>query len=194
MPDVAFADPVAITCEECGGRRFNSTALGYSYRGKTIEEVLSMTVTQALAFFSERKICDPLRLLQDVGLGYMTLGQPLSTLSGGEVQRLKLASELTKSGQIYIFDEPTTGLHRRDVQVLLTLLRRLVSRGNTVIVVEHRLDVVAQADWVMDMGPGAGDQGGCLLFAGTPQELLKCSTSETARFLAEAAGVSDKQS
>lgn len=130
MPDVAFADPVAITCEECGGRRYNPTALSYTYQGKTIEQVLALTVTEALSFFAQRQIREPLQLLQAVGLGYMTLGQPLSTLSGGEVQRLKLASELTKSGNIYIFDELTTGLHRNDVHLLLKLLRQLVNQGN----------------------------------------------------------------
>ena len=118
--------------------------------------------------------------------GYMTLGQPLSTLSGGEVQRLKLASELTKSGNISIFDEPTTGLHLNDVQLLLKLLRQLVDQGNTVIVVEHRLEVIAQADWIIDMGPGAGDCGGSVIFTGTPRQLLGCRESETARFLREA--------
>lgn len=186
MPDVAFADPVAITCEECGGRRYNPTALSYTYQDKTIEQVLALTVTEALSFFTQRQICEPLQLLQAVGLGYMTLGQPLSTLSGGEVQRLKLASELTKSGNIYIFDEPTTGLHRNDVQLLLKLLRQLVDQGNTVIVVEHRLEVIAQADWIIDMGPGAGDRGGSVVFTGTPRQLLDCRESETARFLREA--------
>lgn len=186
MPEVAFADPVAIPCEECGGRRYNPTALSYTYRGQTIESVLSMTVTEALQFFTRRQITEPLQLLQDVGLGYMTLGQPLSTLSGGEVQRLKLASELTKTGNVYIFDEPTTGLHHSDVQQLLQLLRRLVSQGNTVIVVEHRLEVAAQADWIIDMGPGAGDQGGQVVFTGTPAQLLRCENSETDRFLREA--------
>ena len=124
-----------------------------------------------------------------VGLGYLTLSRRTDTLSGGEVQRLKLASELTKSGNIYIFDEPTAGLHHRDVQQLLHLLRRLVSQGNTVIVVEHRLEVIAQADWIIDIGPGAGDRGGQALFTGTPDQLITFPGSETARFLRKAAGV-----
>lgn len=124
-----------------------------------------------------------------VGLGYLILSRRTDTLSGGEVQRLKLASELTKSGNIYIFDEPTAGLHHRDVQQLLHLLRRLVSQGNTVIVVEHRLEVIAQADWIIDIGPGAGDRGGQALFTGTPDQLIAFPGSETARFLREAAGV-----
>lgn len=124
-----------------------------------------------------------------VGLGYLTLSRRTDTLSGGEVQRLKLASELTKSGNIYIFDEPTAGLHHRDVQQLLHLLRRLVSQGNTVIVVEHRLEVIAQADWIIDIGPGAGDRGGQVLFTGTPDQLIAFPGSETARFLRKTAGV-----
>lgn len=124
-----------------------------------------------------------------VGLGYLTLSRRTDTLSGGEVQRLKLASELTKSGNIYIFDEPTAGLHHRDVQQLLHLLRRLVSQGNTVIVMEHRLEVIAQADWIIDIGPGAGDRGGQVLFTGTPDQLIAFPGSETARFLRKAAGV-----
>ena len=184
-PDVAFADPVTIRCEECGGRRYNPTALSYTYREKTIEQVMGLTVEQALAFFEQTNIRTPLQSLQEVGLGYVTLGQPTSTLSGGEIQRLKLASELHKSGNIYVLDEPTTGLHSQDVKHLLGLLRRLVSRGNTVVVVEHRLELIAAADWIIDMGPGGGTQGGEVLFAGTPEELLCCSGSETGWYLAK---------
>ncbi len=187
-PDVAFADPVAILCEECGGRRFNPTALSYTYHGKNIEEVLNLTVNQAVEFFPQEKISGPLSTLQEVGLGYMTLGQPTSTLSGGEVQRLKLASELHKKGNIYILDEPTTGLHNRDVEALLALLRRLVNQGNTVIVVEHRLELIAASDWVIDMGPEGGDKGGEILFTGTPQQLAQCSRSQTGKYLAIASG------
>lgn len=183
MPDVAFADPVTIRCEECGGRRYNRTALGYTYQGKNIEEVMSLTIDQALEWFTEPKIRRPLSALQEVGLGYMTLGQPTSTLSGGETQRLKLASELQKSGNIYILDEPTTGLHSRDVARLLDLLRRLVDQGNTVVVVEHRPELIAAADWVIDMGPGGGNRGGEVLFAGTPEALADCERSETGRYL-----------
>ena len=184
-PDVAFADPVTIRCEECGGRRYNPTALSYTYREKTIEQVMGLTVEQALAFFEQTNIRTPLQSLQEVGLGYVTLGQPTSTLSGGEIQRLKLASELHKSGNIYVLDEPTTGLHSQDVKHLLGLLRRLVSRGNTVVVVEHRMELIAAADWIIDMGPGGGTQGGEVLFAGTPEELLCCSGSETGWYLAK---------
>ena len=184
LPEVAFADPVAILCEECGGRRYNPTALSYTYRGKNIEQILSLTVTQALEFFDQPKITGPLRALQEVGLGYMTLGQPTATLSGGEIQRLKLASELKKSGELYVLDEPTTGLHHRDVEHLIGLLRRLVDQGNTVVVVEHRLEVIAAADWVIDMGPEGGAGGGQVLFAGTPGELVNCPASETGKYLA----------
>lgn len=182
-PDVAFADPVAIRCEECGGRRYNPTALGYTYQGKNIEQVMSLTIDQALEWFTEPKIRRPLLALKEVGLGYMTLGQPTSTLSGGETQRLKLASELQTSGNIYVLDEPTTGLHSRDVARLLELLRRLVDQGNTVVVVEHRPELIAAADWVIDMGPGGGNRGGEVLFAGTPENLCRCPLSETGRFL-----------
>ena len=183
MPDVAFADPVAILCEECGGHRYNPTALSYRYQGKTIEEVMDLTILQALEFFPQPKIRERLQALADVGLGYMTLGQPTSTLSGGENQRLKLASELHKAGNIYVLDEPTTGLHNEDVMVLLGLLRRLVAQGNTVVVVEHRMELIAAADWIIDMGPGGGSAGGEVLFTGTPTELLHWENSETGKYL-----------
>ena len=185
-PEVAFADPVAILCEECGGRRYNPTALSYTYNEKNIEQVMGFTVTQALAFFTQPKIREPLRTLQDVGLGYMTLGQPTSSMSGGEIQRLKLAGELNKAGNIYVLDEPSTGLHNQDVAQLLTLLRRLVSQGNTVLIVEHRLKLIAAADWVIDMGPGGGSRGGEVLFTGTPGGLIICGKSETGRYLRRA--------
>lgn len=182
-PDVAFADPVTILCEECQGHRYNSTALEYQYHGKNIEQVMAFTVSEALEFFPQQKIRTRLQCLEDVGLGYITLGQPTSTLSGGEVQRLKLASELHKEGNIYILDEPTTGLHHRDVVCLLQLLCWLVEQGNTVVVIEHRQEMIAAADWVIDMGPEGGKQGGQVLFCGTPQQLLHCEQSITGRFL-----------
>ena len=182
-PEVAFADPVTIRCEECGGRRYNPTALGYTFQGKNIEEVMSLTIDQALEWFTQPKIRGPLSALQEVGLGYMTLGQPTSTLSGGETQRLKLASELRTSGNVYVLDEPTAGLHSRDVARLLELLRRLVDQGNTVVVVEHRPELIAAADWVIDMGPGGGNRGGEVLFTGPPEALAACDWSETGRYL-----------
>lgn len=183
LPDVAFADPVAILCEECMGKRYNPTALSYPYQGKNIEEVMSLTIHQALEFFPQPKIHERLQCMLDVGLGYMTLGQPTSTLSGGEVQRLKLASELHKQGNVYVLDEPTTGLHNRDVARLLQLLRRIVTAGNTVIVVEHRQELIAQADWIIDLGPEGGRKGGKVMFTGTPEQLLACADSLTGQYL-----------
>ncbi len=183
-------------CPACGGSGLNPAALasrinGYNivdYNGMQVSDLVGVleNIRDPLGASLARQILVGLQAMVRVGLGYLTLSRRTDTLSGGEVQRLKLASELTKTGNIYIFDEPTTGLHHRDVQQLLQLLRRLVSQGNTVIAVEHRLEVVAQADWVIDMGPGAGDQGGRVVFTGTPEQLLRCEGSETARFLREA--------
>ena len=183
LPDVAFADPVAILCEECMGKRYNPTALSYPYQGKNIAEVMSLTIHQALEFFPQPKIHERLQCMLDVGLGYMTLGQPTSTLSGGEVQRLKLASELHKQGNVYVLDEPTTGLHNQDVARLLQLLRRIVTAGNTVIVVEHRQELIAQADWIIDLGPEGGRKGGKVMFTGTPEQLLAGADSLTGQYL-----------
>ena len=144
---------------------------------------MSLTIEQAMEFFTEEKVRRPLQSMMDVGLGYMTLGQPTSTLSGGEVQRVKLASELHKEGNIYILDEPTTGLHNRDIEKLLSLLRQLVAQHNTVVIVEHRLELIAQADWIIDMGPEGGSEGGKVLFCGMPDELLKCFDSKTGSYL-----------
>ena len=143
---------------------------------------MSLTIEQAMEFFTEEKVRRPLQSMMDVGLGYMTLGQPTSTLSGGEVQRVKLASELHKEGNIYILDEPTTGLHNRDIEKLLSLLRQLVAQHNTVVIVEHRLELIAQADWIIDMGPEGGSEGGEVLFCGTPDELIHCSASKTGNY------------
>lgn len=181
--DMAFAEPVVVVCEECGGHRYNSTALSYTYKGRNIEEIMGLTIEQAMDFFPSKKIRKLLQGMVDVGLGYLTLGQPTSTLSGGEIQRLKLASELNNSGNIYILDEPSTGLHSQDIEKLLGLLRKLVEQQNTVIIVEHRLELIAQADWVIDIGPDGGSNGGNVLFCGTPRELIACSTSKTGRYL-----------
>ena len=172
--DMAFAEPVVVPCEECGGHRYNPQALEYTYKGMNIEEVMHLTIEQAQGFFENAKIRKLLQNMMDVGLGYLTLEQPTSTLSGGEIQRVKLASELSKEGQLYILDEPSTGLHNKDIEKLLTLLRKLVQNRNTVVIVEHRLELIAQADWVIDMGPGGGSAGGEIIYAGTPQGLLKC--------------------
>ena len=181
--DMAFAEPVVVPCEECGGHRYNPQALSYRYKGLNIEEVMNLTIGQAYDFFDDARIRKLLQSMVDVGLDYLTLGQPTSTLSGGEVQRVKLASELHKHGQIYVLDEPSTGLHAYDIEKLLALLRRLVSEGNTVVMVEHRMELIAQADWIIDMGPEGGSGGGTVVFEGTPEEIVNCSTSKTGRFL-----------
>ncbi len=181
-PEIAFADPVEIVCEECGGKRFNPTALSYCYNGKNIEQVMSLTVNQAVEFFDDPEISKKLKGLRDVGLGYMTLGQSTNSMSGGENQRLKLASELNKKGNIYILDEPSTGLHYKDIENLMQVLRKMADRGNTVIIVEHRLEMIAEADWIIEMGPRGGSEGGQVIFTGVPEDLIKCQSSLTARY------------
>jgi len=182
--DLAHMDPVASVCETCEGKRFTEEVLQHKLRGKAISDVYEMSVTEATEFFTEPAIAKILRGLDDVGLGYLTLGQPLSTLSGGERQRLKLAAELGKSGNIYVLDEPTTGLHMNDVDTLIGLFDRLVDAGSTVIVIEHNLDVISRADWVIDLGPGAGNDGGSVVFEGTPTGLRKAKASLTGAALA----------
>ena len=184
--DMAFAEPVIVPCEECGGHRYNPQALTYKFNGMNIEEVMDLTIEQAMDFFNNAKIKKLLQSLFDVGLGYMTLGQPTSTLSGGEIQRVKLASELHKAGNIYVLDEPSNGLHNKDIEKLLSLFRKLVSNNNTVIIVEHRLELISQADYIIDMGPEGGSNGGNVVFTGTPEQLLSCENSKTARYLKEA--------
>ena len=184
--DMAFAEPVVVPCEECGGHRYNPTALSYCYKGMNIEDVMGLTIGQAYDFFENAKIRKLLQSMIDVGLEYLTLGQPTSTLSGGEVQRVKLASELHKKGQVFVLDEPSTGLHAKDIEKLLALLRKLVDAGNTVVMVEHRLELIAQADWVIDVGPEGGSGGGEVIFTGTPEELLECEASRTGNYLKEA--------
>ena len=182
--EMAFAEPVEVVCEECQGRRYNSTALGYTLRGKSIEEVLALTVDEAVEFFADdAKVLVCLRPMAEVGLGYLTLGQPTSTCSGGEVQRIKLSSELGKRGNVYVLDEPSTGLHAKDVEVLAELIDRLVDESNTVVAIEHRLELIARADWVIDMGPEGGNAGGEVVFAGTPVQLMECQASKTGRYL-----------
>ena len=183
--DMAFAEPVTVTCEECGGRRYNPTALSYRYKGMNIEDVMALTIGQAYEFFDSAKIKKLLESMIGVGLDYLTLGQPTSTLSGGEIQRVKLASELHKKGQVYVLDEPSIGLHSKDTELLLVLLRRLVAGGNTVVMIEHRPEMIAQADWIIDMGPGGGSDGGEIVFEGTPEELVRCDKSKTGRALRE---------
>jgi len=181
--DLGFLEGVKLPCEVCGGKRFKDDVLAYTLNGMSIADVLGMTVRQALEFFTIKEVRPKLQALSDVGLDYLTLGQPLSTLSGGECQRIKLASELHKRGSIYVMDEPTTGLHLSDIGRLLTIMNRLVDGGNTVIVIEHHLDVIRNADWIIDMGPEGGNKGGMVIFEGTPRELLGAKHSLTSQHL-----------
>ncbi|WP_405083052.1 ATP-binding cassette domain-containing protein [Paenibacillus chitinolyticus] len=181
--DLAFLDSVKLPCDVCGGRRFKEEVLAYKLNGKSIAEVLEMTVEQALDFFQQKEVVRKLQAMNDVGLNYITLGQPLSTLSGGECQRIKLASELHKKGSIYVMDEPTTGLHMSDIGHLLEIMNRLVDAGNTVIVIEHNLDVISQADWIIDMGPDGGSKGGQVVFEGTPPQIIHAEQSITGKYL-----------
>ncbi|WP_098745672.1 excinuclease ABC subunit UvrA [Paenibacillus sp. EZ-K15] len=181
--DLAFLENVKLPCEVCGGRRFKEEVLAYKLNGKSIAEVLEMTVEEALEFFELKEVVRKLQAMSDVGLNYITLGQPLSTLSGGECQRIKLASELHKMGSIYVMDEPTTGLHMSDIGDLLGIMNRLVDAGNTVIVIEHNLDVISQADWIIDMGPDGGSRGGQVVFEGTPSQIIHAEQSITGRYL-----------
>ncbi|MGI8825561.1 MAG: excinuclease ABC subunit UvrA [Chloroflexota bacterium] len=187
--EMHFLPDVYVPCEVCKGKRYNREALEIKYKGKTISDVLDMTVEEAFATFENiPSIANKLRTLRDVGLGYIKVGQPSTTLSGGEAQRIKLATELSKrsTGQtLYILDEPTTGLHFADVEKLLLVLNRLVEQGNTVVVIEHNLDVIKTADWIIDMGPEGGDAGGTLLAQGTPEQVSQCESSYTGDFLRE---------
>lgn len=193
--DLAFMDPVTTVCQVCEGRRFNDEVLAHKVGGRSIVDILDMTAAQAIPFFTEfagdKPLLRKLRTLNDVGLTYLTLGQPLSSLSGGERQRIKLATQLHRTGSVYVLDEPTTGLHMADVGTLLALLDRLVDAGNSVICVEHNMDVVKRADWVIDLGPDGGKHGGEIVFEGTPDELLRHPKSFTARYLRRELGLSD---
>ncbi|QHT66399.1 excinuclease ABC subunit UvrA [Rhodocytophaga rosea] len=183
--DLAFLDGVKTPCEICGGKRFKEEVLAYKLEGKSISDVLEMTIEQALEQMKLKEVQHTLQTMSDVGLDYLTLGQPLSTLSGGECQRIKLASELHKKGSIYVMDEPTTGLHMSDVGHLLALMNRLVEGGNTVIVIEHNLDIIKNADWIIDLGPDGGKNGGEIIFEGTPEQILHSPTSLTGKYLKE---------
>jgi excinuclease ABC subunit A len=187
--EMNFLPDVQVPCESCNGKRYTRETLEVRYKGKSISDVLDMSINEAVDFFEHiPSIYRKIKTLQDVGLGYLTLGQSSTTLSGGEAQRVKLATELSKKdtgNTFYILDEPTTGLHFEDVNVLLGVINRLVERGNTVLIIEHNLDVIKTADWIIDMGPEGGREGGKLLFAGTPEDLIKVKNSETARFLKE---------
>jgi excinuclease ABC subunit A len=191
--EMHFLADVWVTCELCRGRRYNSETLTVEYRGKNIAQVLSMEVSEALQFFGNHpRIARPLQLLHEVGLGYLQLGQSANTFSGGEAQRLKLVAELAtnpREHMVYVLDEPTTGLHMDDVQKLLAVLQRLLARGDSVIVVEHHLDVIAAADRVLEMGPEAGKDGGRVVAFGTPEDVARTRGCHTGRFLAERLGL-----
>ncbi|CAM5562323.1 UvrABC system protein A OS=Streptomyces fumanus OX=67302 GN=GCM10018772_39030 PE=3 SV=1 [Streptomyces fumanus] len=193
--DLAMMAGVATTCEECEGRRFQASVLEHRLGGRNISEVLAMPVTEAEEFFSAGEARTPaahriLQRLADVGLGYLSLGQPLTTLSGGERQRLKLATHMGDKGGLYVLDEPTTGLHLADVQQLLGLLDRLVDAGKSVVVIEHHQAVMAHADWIIDLGPGAGHDGGRVVFEGTPADLVAARSTLTGEHLAAYVGAS----
>ncbi len=181
--NLAFLDEVKTPCEVCGGKRFKDEVLAYKLNGKSVTDVLAMTVQDALEFFEIKQVVSRLQAMSDVGLDYLTLGQPLSTLSGGESQRIKLASELHKKGSIYVMDEPTTGLHLSDIGHLLGVIDRLVDTGNTVIIIEHNVHIIKNADWIIDLGPEGGSKGGQVMFEGTPKQLLQAKRSLTSAYL-----------
>ncbi|MET8423533.1 excinuclease ABC subunit UvrA [Nocardia sp. NPDC004860] len=183
ITEIAYMDPVTTHCESCDGRRFSDRVLALTLRGKSIADVLELSAEAAVEFFPEKTLNAKLRTMNEVGLDYLSLGQAMSTLSGGERQRIKLATQLQNTGTVYVLDEPTTGLHMSDVDTLLTLMDNLVERGNTVVVIEHNLDVVAHADWVIDLGPDGGKDGGQVVFTGTPAELLTDPVSLTGEYL-----------
>lgn len=185
--EMNFLPDIYVPCEVCNGHRYNRETLEVKYKGKTISDVLDMTVEEALEFFSNiPRIKQKMQTLSDVGLGYIKLGQPSTTLSGGEAQRVKLATELSKRSTgktLYILDEPTTGLHMDDVNRLIEILQRLVDSGNTLIVIEHNLDLIKTADHIIDLGPEGGERGGEIIATGTPEQICKNEKSHTGRFL-----------
>ena len=184
-----FLSDVYVPCEVCRGKRYNRETLNVRYKGKNISEVLDMTVDEALEFFkSIPSLYRKVKALYDVGLGYIRLGQPATTLSGGEAQRVKLATELSKRSTgktMYILDEPTTGLHMDDVKRLIEILQRLTNSGNTILVIEHNLDVIKNADYIIDMGPEGGDKGGTVIAKGTPEQVAAEADSYTGQYLAK---------
>jgi excinuclease ABC subunit A len=182
-----FLADVELVCEECRGTRFKQQILDIRYRGKNVNEVLKMTVREAITFFREvPKITNRLRVLDEVGLGYLRLGQSATTLSGGEAQRIKLAAQLSKrtgARTLYIFDEPTTGLHFDDINKLLSAFRALIDNGGSLLVIEHNLDVIKTADYIIDLGPEGGEAGGYVVTTGTPEEIMRVPESHTGRYL-----------
>ena len=183
VSEMAFMDSIETVCEACGGLRYSPEALTYHYQGRNIAEVMDMTVEEASIFFEGTVIEKKLQPLMDVGLLYLHLNQALSTLSGGELQRMKMASYLGEEGRVFIIDEPTDGLHIKDIRHILGLFDRMVDRGNTVFLIEHNLDVIRSADYIIELGPGAGENGGTIIFSGTPIDMLKNPHSITAKYL-----------
>jgi len=181
--NLAFMENTKNTCEECAGKRFKKEVLEYTFQDKAIIDVLDMTAAEALVFFKEKQIKTKLQLIEDMGIGYLTLGQTLDTLSGGECQRLKLANELNKNGSVYVMDEPSTGLHMSDIEKFIGIVENIVDNGNTVIIIEHNIDIVRNADWIIDLGPEGGLKGGEIIFEGTPVDLSKCKDSLTAKYI-----------
>ena len=185
--EMNFLPDVYVPCETCHGKRYNRETLEVRFKGKSIADVLDMTINRAVEFFENvPNILHKIKVLQDVGLGYLKLGQSCTTLSGGESQRVKLATELSKrdtGSTVYILDEPTTGLHFEDIRALIDVLNRLVEKGNTVIVIEHNLDVIKVADYLIDMGPEGGRGGGTMVVCGTPEAVVSAGKGDTARFL-----------
>jgi excinuclease ABC subunit A len=184
-----FFEDLYMTCEECKGRRYRPEVLNVHYNGKNIYEILNLTVDDASVFFRTlSSLTQKLNLMASVGLGYLRLGQPATTLSGGEAQRLKICTELgvlNRNNFLYILDEPTVGLHPDDIKKLLEVLNDLVDAGNTVLIVEHNLDIMKNADWIIDIGPEGGDRGGYIVAEGTPEEITDCEESHTGKFLRE---------
>lgn len=183
VSEMAYMDAIETVCEACHGSRYNDETLTYRYRGKNIAEVMGMTVNQACEFFKDEPFAGRLLTLKEVGLGYLHLEQSMTTLSGGELQRVKLADSLDERGQVFVIDEPTDGLHLDDIRKLMEVFNRMTDNGNTLIIIEHSLDVMKEADYIVEMGPGGGIHGGQLLFAGTPEEMLRSERSVTAPYL-----------
>jgi excinuclease ABC subunit A len=187
--EMNFLPDVYVTCDVCNGKRYNSETLQVKYKGKSIADILEMTVEESLQYFEDiPKIAKKLRTLNEVGLGYIHLGQQAPTLSGGEAQRVKLAAELSKTSTgktLYLLDEPTTGLHFEDINILIKLLDKLVDKGNSIVIIEHNLDVIKYADWIIDLGPEGGDKGGLIIAEGTPEQVANNKQSYTGRYLAE---------
>ena len=185
--EMNFLPDVFVECEVCMSKRFNRETLEIKYKGKSINDILEMSINEATEFFEHiPKIYRKLKTIKDVGLGYLTLGQQSTTLSGGEAQRIKLATELSKrdtGNTLYVLDEPTTGLHFEDIRILLSVIESLISKGNTVIIIEHNMDVIKRADYIVDLGPEGGKNGGKILFQGNINDFLKCKKSSTASFL-----------